>query len=226
MARAQKIWNGVYIIGGSDITRPEDCCIYLVEAGEELVLIDAGAGRSVKKILDNITAVGLDPQQLTHIIATHGHIDHIGGLQEIKTRLDLQVVAHELELPAIEQGKSNLTADYMYGLSYQPVQVDIVLQGNKTCLQIGTRELVCLHTPGHTPGGISVYLDVDGKRVLFGQDIHGPFNSSWGSDVQKWRQSMQELLELDADILCEGHFGVYTPREKAAAYIEHYLKIF
>ena len=118
MARAQKIWNGVYIIGGSDITRPEDCCIYLVEAGEELVLIDAGAGRSVKKILDNITAVGLDPQQLTHIIATHGHIDHIGGLQEIKTRLDLQVVAHELELPAIEQG--SLTYRGLYVWTFLP----------------------------------------------------------------------------------------------------------
>jgi len=69
-----------------------------------------------------------------------------------------------------------------------------------------------------------VYLDRDGQRVLFGQDIHGPFNRAFGSDLSAWRKSMQALLALDADILCEGHFGVYSPKSRVRAYIEHYLE--
>ncbi|NLN88481.1 MAG: Zn-dependent hydrolase, partial [Syntrophomonadaceae bacterium] len=65
-----------------------------------------------------------------------------------------------------------------------------------------------------------------GQRVLFGQDIHGPFNEEWGSDMQQWRKSMQTLLDLEADILCEGHFGVYQPAKAVKKYIEGYLQRF
>lgn len=226
MARARKVWNGVYIIGGPDITRPEDCCVYLVEAGEELVMVDTGAGRSVGMLLKNVEGLGLNSKHISCVIATHGHIDHIGGLCELKERLDIEVVAHEAELPAIEDGLSRLTADYLYGMEYRPVKVDNLLTGNEQSLVLGTRELICLHTPGHTPGSIVVYLDVDGKRVLFGQDIHGPFNRSWGSDQQQWRESMNRLLALEADILCEGHFGIYDSKQEVESYIRHYLEIF
>ena len=90
-------------------------------------------------------------------------------------------------------------------------------------LQFGTHDVVCLHTPGHTPGSISVYLDNDGKRILFGQDIHGPFLAESGANMSHWEQSMKKLIALNADILCEGHFGVYRPASKVAEYIERYL---
>lgn len=226
MAMPKKVCDGVYIIGGSDITRPEDCCVYLVEAGNELVLIDAGAGRSVGQLIDNTRILGLNPDHITRLIATHGHIDHVGGLYELKDVLGVDVIAHELELPAIEEGLSNLTADYLYGVKYRPVKVDLILQGEQNHLDIGGRVFTCMHTPGHTPGSISVYVDIDGKRILFGQDIHGPFNRSWGSDKQQWRESMNRLLELKADFLCEGHFGIYSSRQEVASYIQHYLSIF
>ena len=91
-------------------------------------------------------------------------------------------------------------------------------------LKFGNEELHCLHTPGHTPGSIAVYLDRAGKRILFGQDIHGPFNKAFGSDIEAWKKSMQTLLALEADILCEGHFGIFQPKNKARAYIERYLE--
>ena len=57
--------------------------------------------------------------------------------------------------------------------------------------------------PRTYPGSIAVYVDIGGQRVLFGQDIHGPFMKEWGSDLAQWKQSMK-LLALNADILCEG----------------------
>ena len=226
MARWRKITAGIYMIGGPDITRPEDCCIYLVEAGNSLVIIDSGAGSSVDLLIENIRELGFRPEQVGSVIATHGHIDHVGGLYELKEKLGLQVIAHELELPAIEEGLSHLTADYLYGLKYRPVKVDLVLQGSENVVELGGQEFCWLHTPGHTPGSICVYVDRGNERELFGQDIHGPFSRSWGSDRRQWRESMLRLLELEADVLCEGHFGVYRPREEVRAYIEGYLKRF
>ncbi|HPF44633.1 MAG TPA: MBL fold metallo-hydrolase, partial [Syntrophomonadaceae bacterium] len=80
-----------------------------------------------------------------------------------------------------------------------------------------------LHTPGHTPGSLSIFCQYDGLKVLFGQDIHGPFNEEWGSDKNEWRRSLRRLLTLDADILCEGHFGIYQPASEVRRYIESYL---
>ena len=84
----------------------------------------------------------------------------------------------------------------------------------------------CLHTPGHTPGSISVYIDRGGKRILFGQDIHGSFLSSFGSDIEEWKKSMKKLLDLEADILCEGHFGIYRSKDSVEEYIKNYLRMY
>ncbi|MEN6462253.1 MAG: MBL fold metallo-hydrolase, partial [Syntrophomonas sp.] len=177
-------------------------------------------------IIDNMAKCGVDISQIKTIIATHGHIDHIGGLKKMKDRLGARVVAHQLELPAIEDGLPQLTAASWYRVEYQKVKVERVLKEELEKVEAGGVELFCMHTPGHTRGGISIYCDIDGKRVLFGQDIHGPFNEQWGSDMNDWRKSMQKLLDLKADILCEGHFGIYSPASHVREYIEGYLRRF
>jgi glyoxylase-like metal-dependent hydrolase (beta-lactamase superfamily II) len=89
---------------------------------------------------------------------------------------------------------------------------------------VGDLTLEALFTPGHSPGSMSVYLDIGGLRVLFGQDIHGPFHPDFGSNIEIWRSSMEKLIALDADILCEGHFGIYSPASAVRSYIEGYLE--
>ena len=117
-----------------------------------------------------------------------------------------------------------MTAAAWYNLRFPPIPVDIKLANEEERLLFGDQEIVFLHTPGHTPGSLSVYLDRGGTRVLFGQDIHGPFSAEFGSDPAAWRRSMEKLLALEADILCEGHFGVFQPKDNVAAYIEHYMR--
>ena len=224
MARAKEITAGVYQVGGDGLSRGEDCCVYLVDGGTESALIDTGAGRSASMIIDNIRATGVELSSVKYIVVTHGHIDHIGGLAFLKEKLQAQVIAHQLELPAIEEGLPHLTAASWYGVTYEKVNVDQVLQGDAEKIKVGQLELVCLHTPGHTVGGISPYVETGEKRVLFGQDIHGPFNEKWGSDLNQWELSMQKLIELKADILCEGHFGIYSPASAVKKYIEGYLR--
>ena len=224
MKRVIEICPHIYQVGGNSLSSPQDCCVYLVEGDSESVLIDAGAGGSVERMIANMTKSGINIDAIKYIIATHGHIDHIGGLRELQGQLQARVVAHQLELPAIQEAMPHLTAADWYGVEYQKVIVDEVLKGSQQTVQAGSMELICVHTPGHTRGGISVYIDTGGLRVLFGQDIHGPFNQQWGSDLNQWRKSMRTLLDLEADILCEGHFGVYKPAAAVRKYIEGYLQ--
>jgi glyoxylase-like metal-dependent hydrolase (beta-lactamase superfamily II) len=223
MSKAKSICDRVYVVGGSDLSAPEDAFVYLVDASSELVLVDTGVGYSASRIEDNIRSLGFEPARVWHIIATHCHIDHIGGLFAWKERYGSKIIAHELDRAGIEGENNALTAASMYGVDYKPVKVDTLLTGEAQDLTLGDMKFHFLHTPGHTPGSICVYIDTRDGRVLFGQDIHGPFSPDWGSNLQMWRASMQKLLALRADVLCEGHAGVYRG-DKVRKYIESYLK--
>ncbi len=223
--RVPAICPHVYQVGGDNLSRGEDCCVYLVESLGQGAVIDTGAGASADDILNNIEYSGFKLAEIRYIIITHGHIDHIGGLKTFKNRLQAEVIAHRLDLPAIEEARPELTAAPYYGVQYEGIKVDKVLSGDDS-LKLGDLTLNFLHTPGHTPGSMSVYLDTAGQRVLFGQDIHGPFAPEWGSDRRQWAASMHKLLELEADILCEGHFGIYSPASAVKEYIEGYLRRF
>ena len=223
MSRAKAVCDRVYIVGGSGFSAPEDAYVYLVDVSSEQVLIDSGVGYGIDRIEDNIRSLGFEPAGVWHIVATHCHIDHIGGLAAWKERYGSKIIAHELDRAGIEGENNSLIAASMYGVDYRPVKVDTLLNGELQRIMLGDLNFNFLHTPGHTPGSISVYIDTKDGRVLFGQDIHGPFSPAWGSDLKQWRASMQKLLALKADVLCEGHAGIYRG-EKIRKYIESYLE--
>ena len=215
-----RVSQDVYIVGGADISHPYDCSAYLVDGGEEMVLIDAGAGEGYELIVDNIRSLGLRMDKLKAVIATHSHIDHIGALCQFREEFGVQVIAHELDREAIETGIGS-GAEY-YGVSYQPCKVDVILSGTEGTVRCGWHNLKVIHIPGHTPGSIAVYLDA-GMRILFGQDVHGPYFLK-GSNTEQAKTSLRRLADLEADILCEGHFGVYEPKEEVRRYIEGHLR--
>ena len=79
MGAAEVIVPGVYLVGGPNISRAEDATVFVIDGGEELVMIDAGAGRSARILESNILDAGLDPRKISLLILTHCHIDHIGA---------------------------------------------------------------------------------------------------------------------------------------------------
>ena len=74
-----RVWKDVYAIGGTEISSPYDCCVYLVDAGE-LVLIDSGAGESYDQLIANIVALEFAPQRLKAAFVTHSHLDHVDAM--------------------------------------------------------------------------------------------------------------------------------------------------
>ena len=103
MGQPYKVFEDVYLVGSADISHSMDCCVYLVGAGD-LVLIDAGAGKSTSRLIDNIQVLGFQPEKLSAIIVTHAHIDHIGSLHDLKELYGVKIIAHKEDAEAIETG--------------------------------------------------------------------------------------------------------------------------
>ncbi len=221
--KPSEIVKDIFIVGGPDITDGRDGCVYFMNLGEP-ILIDTGAGWSVENIVDNIKRLGFDPKNSAKILLTHCHIDHIGGVPEIKKRFGAKVYIHKLDAPPLENGDPVLTAAKWYQTIFPPTPVDVKLNSPEETLIVCDQKIVCLHTPGHTPGSICIYLDKEGKRILFGQDLHGPLLDEFGSNIEDYGHSTKKLLDLEADILCEGHFGIYKTKEDVKNYILSYRR--
>ncbi len=220
MNKPFRVWEDVYLVGSAELTHPADCSVYLVDCSD-LVLIDAGAGLTFERLVTNVESLGFDSNRLRAVILTHAHIDHIGSVWQLHREFGAQVIAHELDAEAIESGVG-VGAEF-YGVPYHPCPVGMKLKGPEDSLRYGPHELRVLHIPGHTPGSVAVYVDM-GKRVLFGQDVHGPYFLP-GADPAQAKASLQKLLDLQADILCEGHFGIFQPKDAVKKYIESYMLI-
>ncbi len=122
MNHLQEIHGGVYLVASPQITAPEDCCVYLVNLGD-LILIDTGCGKSASAILENVESLGFSSKDISAVIATHCHIDHIGGIPPLRKRTGCHVIAHELDAPAIETGDPAKTAAAWYNLKFPPTAV-------------------------------------------------------------------------------------------------------
>ena len=65
-------------------------------------------------------------------------------------------------------------------------------------------------------------VESDGRRVLFGQDVHGPLHADFGSDAAAYRRSLLDMADLGADILCEGHYGVIEGADRVRDFIQSF----
>jgi glyoxylase-like metal-dependent hydrolase (beta-lactamase superfamily II) len=221
--KSLKITEGIYQVGGPDITSPDDCCIFLVDLGRP-ILIDTGAGTATRRLVNNLDELGYSPRDIKMVVLTHCHIDHVGGAPFLVEKYGLPLAIHELDSAPVEEGDTRRTAANWYGVELAPTKVKNHLKGDEGIIDAGAVPLRWLHTPGHTPGSISLVIESGLYRVLFGQDIHGPFYASFGSDLDAWAESMRRLIEVEADILCEGHFGIIKPASEVRGYIEGYLR--
>lgn len=215
-----KVFDSIYLVGSSELSHPLDCCVYLIDAGE-LVLVDCGAGKSTSRLIDNIHVLGLQPDDLSAVVVTHAHIDHIGSLADIRQRFGVKVIAHSDDAEPIQTGLG--TGADAYGIAYVPRPVDEVMSGERLSLRFGKLSLELMHIPGHTPGSIAATTIAGGTKILFGQDIHGPYHPRWRGEPEKALTSLQKLLDERADILLEGHYGAIRPAAEVDAFIRGYM---
>jgi len=216
----QQITDSIYRVCGPDLSDARDGFAYLLDVGE-LALIDCGSGVGFQRTVQNIERLGFKPETIKTIILTHCHVDHSGGAHLFRSHFGSQLIMHALDATIIERADTRLTAAFCFDIDPQPLCVDTKLAGDSGRLRIGRQELHWIHTPGHTPGSVSVYMDIDGKKTLFVQDIAAPLLKEFDCDPDAWMESIQTLFALEADMLCDGHSGAYTPKSKVVKYLEY-----
>jgi len=217
--KPQKIHDMLYRVAGPDMTNSRDCAVYLLDLGEP-VLIDCGSGFAFDRTVQNIEDAGYDPAKIKNLILTHCHADHIGAARLFRSYFGTRLIMHELDAEIAERADPLLTAAFCFDIDFNPLPIDTKITKDKETLRFGDYELVFLHTPGHTPGSISPYVDIEGLRIVFAQDIGAPLLKEFECDPEAWMQSVEKLFALDADILCDGHSGAYGPKKNVKRYLD------
>jgi len=203
--------------------------VYLLNV-EEPILVDTGFGfhESIGKLLHEIKQI-TGKKGLKTVVLTHAHPDHFAGANILKKKFDAQIVAHRLAVPVLSDFKK-LTTDY-YGfkgnvLSFikiflrglceaELVNVDVELdEGNE--IRVGEYSLKVIHTPGHTPCHISLYLEK--KGILFSGDVVVGEGSTWigvpCGDIAVYINSLKRILKLKPKVILPAHGPVIYDSEK------------
>lgn len=218
-----QITREIFKVGGGRLTSSADAAIYLINFAGHAALVDAGTGVAQERLLANIKACGVNLTQIEYLLITHCHYDHTGGVKALRDMVPAQIVAHEMEAPFLEQGDNVVTAATWYGARLQPFGVDLKISGSKADIPLGGRVIQAIHTPGHSPGSMVYLTESEGLKVLFAQDVHGPLHPDLRSTPQDYQRSLRLLLSLEADILCEGHYGVYRGKRAVADFIKGFV---
>ena len=139
--------------------------------GDRICLIDSGVAGAEAVILDYIKNAGRDPREISRIIFTHSHPDHIGAGPALKKQTGCKLAAHIDARPWIEnvdQQYAQRPVGNFYDLVGGPVDIDLGLKDGDRVDLGGGETLEIFHTPGHSKGSISILYNKD--RALFTGD--------------------------------------------------------
>ena len=172
--------------------------VYLIY-GETICLIDSGVAGSEQVIFDYVRKTGRRPDEIARLVLTHAHPDHIGAARAIKNATGCTVAAHDADRPWIENVERqfrdrpipNFTA--LVGGS---VEVDHVLEDNEVLNLDRELTVTVLHTPGHSTGSISLWLDND-HALISGDAVPRPGDVPIYDDAAASARSMQRLRVLE-----------------------------
>jgi len=219
-----ELTDRVYLVGsgavGFGMTNPFDCHVYLLDGGDELALIDVGAGMGIEAILENVRRDGRDPTKIRHVILTHAHGDHGGGAARMRSMLANPTVylSHETARYLRDGDEAAVSIDlakrvgiYPHDYRLEPCPIDVELADGDT-IAVGDLRLTVLDTPGHSDGHVSLLLERGHERMLFAGDViflGGKILLQAIHDCRLDRLivSLRRLREVDATMLFPGHLA-------------------
>lgn len=190
------------------------------------IVVDTGLPGSGGKVLAQLRRTpGL---QVTAIVLTHGHIDHAGSAAALRSALDVPVIAHELEVPYLSGARPILRPTRGFGHVFKRTGLierpfahfapDIAVAGSEFDLSdFGFKGATLLHTPGHTPGSLSMLLpdgqiiagDLAASGILLGGIAlrSRPKQPPFEENSAQVAQSLEHLLGRGGRTFYLGHGG-------------------
>ena len=182
---------------GPDKTVDRFVFAYLI-FGDQICLIDSGVAGSEAIILEYIKQAGRDPQEISRIVFTHSHADHIGGGPALKKQTGCKLAAHVDARPWIEnvdQQYAERPIGNFYDLVGGSVEIDSGLKhGDQVDLGDG-KTFEIFHTPGHSKGAISLLFNKD-KALFTGDAVPKPDTVPIYEDVATSIESIKKLKQI------------------------------
>ena len=216
MEKFEEVVEGVYLISAGRANA------YLL-TGEDLSLVDTGMPGEEENVIRGIKKIGRKPGEISHIMITHAHMDHMGSLGALKKASGAMVVASGKEVDYVKGvkrtwtmgregfgGKLFKTALFFmetFVFKYEPTDVDIPCQGGDTIDCFGGIQVVA--SPGHSPGSLSYYQK--DKKLLFTGDALSNMSGlkipprMGCADYHEALKSVKGLAELDFETCLFGH---------------------
>ena len=192
--------------------------VYLLQ-DSALTLVDTGMPGGADTILSYVEGLGKTEGDVTRIVITHHHLDHVGSLAAVRERTGAEVIAHPGDALLIsgEEPPPPATSSVVRLLirliapfmpDAEPAAVDrLVVHGESLDMLGGAR---VIHVPGHTPGSIALHFPSE-RLLICGDAMNqrrgrlGPPIRLFTKDMSMAEASIRRMAELEFDVLCPGH---------------------
>jgi glyoxylase-like metal-dependent hydrolase (beta-lactamase superfamily II) len=219
---------------------------YLVKAGDQSLLIDTGMcnDAAFNELGRQLAEIGIQPQNLTEILVTHFHIDHVGLISRLRkvSGAKLLVSARESQAtqimtsqnqwerwvhfyeeagipPEILEQMFRSTPSHLYSEIYEELCKPSRSLKNGDEISIGEYSFRTMWTPGHSPGHICLY---EPKRRLLIAGDHilptiTPHVTQWiegGNPLAEYLASLEKVGKLDVDVVLPGHEELFADHRK------------
>lgn len=196
--------------------------------GEQVLLVDTGYAGSADQIMQKLEKAGITEDEIGMILITHGHDDHYGSANELRDRTRAPVAIHRLDAPGMKAGNNGTLvplgtkgkiingAAKLRNVSNLPkVEPNMYIDETYDLENMGIPGKI-IHTPGHTPGSMSVVLDngeaIIGDLLMGGLVISGlPGYPFYATNPMQLRTSLKEVMLSSPEIIYSSHGGPFTP---------------
>lgn len=167
--------------------------------GKKITLIDSGVAGTESIIFDYIKKNGRYPHEISTLILSHSHPDHIGSAQIIKEATDCRVLCHPAEkdwVEDVEKQARERPVPGFHSLVGGSIPVDDLLQDEDLLRIEESIQCKVIHTPGHSAGSISLYFE-DEKVLFSGDAFPVPGDLPVYDDIAICAASIKKLKEIE-----------------------------
>ena len=217
-----RILGNTWFVGTAGLTA------LLIETDEGLILVDAALPQSSMLIEANIRKLGFDPLDIKAILVSHAHFDHAGGINALQRLSGAAVYSSPDGAKVLASGLlEEDDPQFLYGPENTsfPASKNVTGIADREVVTVGGVSVKAVHTPGHTPGGVSwtwescalgTCYDIVYADSLTAVSAEG-YRYSDGPAANQMIESAGAIAELDCDVLLSPHpffFGMKDKLEK------------